>query len=140
MRWRFQFRSSRASSSLNHWYYLVLCLPPRCLYFVSQDLWQPKPVDLGCLLPQAEAAECSIVFQDNSEAVESGIDHVERGRREVQEANVRKLFSESEKGPVGAQSPNCVFDESGSFIIYPWWRGIAIANIATGKVRLLIHC
>lgn len=77
-------------------------------------------------------------LQANSKEVEAVTDHVERGRREVQENNIRKLFEESEKGPVAAQSPNCAFDETGDFLIFPWWRGVAIANISTGKVRICV--
>lgn len=69
--------------------------------------------------------------------MEASTDHVECGRREVQESNILKLFTESEKGPVAAQSPNCTFDDSGDFLIFPSWKGIVIADVATGKVRKL---
>jgi hypothetical protein len=73
-------------------------------------------------------------MQSNEEAVEANADSLERGRREAQQAELLSNFSTCSQGPVAAPWPSATFDESAVFLMFPSWRGIAVANINSGKV------
>jgi hypothetical protein len=62
---------------------------------------------------------------------------MEVAKRQTQERELRDLQSGSDMpgGVVAAPACNAVFDESGSFVMFPSWRGIAVGSVATGKVR-----
>jgi hypothetical protein len=73
--------------------------------------------------------------QANEEEVAAVGDHIEVGRREAQEKELLGALSSCIRGTVGAPWFNATFDEMGAFVVFPSWRGIAIGNVATGKVR-----
>lgn len=66
-------------------------------------------------------------------------DQIEVAKRRTQEAELLALQSGSDEpgGAAAAPACNAVFDETGHFVLYPAWRGIAVANVTTGKVRTL---
>jgi hypothetical protein len=70
-------------------------------------------------------------FQDEVEAFK---DDIEVGKRRTQENEVAKLLSSSDAGPVSGHWFNVVFDSTGQFVLFPSWRGITVASVATGKV------
>ena len=87
---------------------------------------------------------------------EETCDSIEIAKRQTQERELRSLLttpSGTEGGGdsttstmVGAHWLSVAFDESGDFLVVPWWRGIAIVSLSTGKVRMcttltcLLHC
>jgi hypothetical protein len=75
-------------------------------------------------------------MQGCEQAVGAEVDGIEIGKRQTQEKDLQAMLLGSESdGPIAAHWFNATFDESGVFLIFPSWRGIAIANVASGKVR-----
>ena len=63
------------------------------------------------------------------------MDAIEVGKRQTQEKEVAKWL-EGDTGPVAGQWFSAAFDSTGAYVLYPAWRGVCVANVATGKVRL----
>ena len=75
-------------------------------------------------------------MQDCQEQVQAEPDSIEVSKRQTQEKALQAaLHGPEATDAVSADWFNCVLDESGAFVIFPAWRGIAIGAVASGKVR-----
>lgn len=73
--------------------------------------------------------------QGCKDQVDAEEDAVEVSKRQTQQKEVQNaLHGPESEGPVAAEWFNCVFDETGTFVLFPSWRGIAVGAVATGKV------
>jgi hypothetical protein len=95
---------------------------------------------LECPEERRTLNHASAGLQGNEEAVQAEADPLERSRREAQQAEVQTNFTTCPKGHVAAPWPSLAFDETGTFLLMPWWRGIAVAHVASGKVRCMRPC
>ena len=85
----------------------------------------------------------ALALQACAEQVEALEDTIEVAKRQTQERELRSLLTSSEGAStsgalVAAPWPNACFDASGAFVIFPYWRGIAVASVDTGKVSCLL--
>jgi hypothetical protein len=85
----------------------------------------------------------ALALQACAEQVEALEDTIEVAKRQTQERELRSSLTSSEGAStsgalVAAPWPNACFDASGAFVIFPYWRGIAVASVDTGKVSCLL--
>jgi hypothetical protein len=73
--------------------------------------------------------------QNCQDEVEALRDDIEVGKRRTQENELAKLLSSGGPGPVRGGWFNAIFDSTGQFVLFPSWRGVVAASVATGKVR-----
>jgi hypothetical protein len=74
-------------------------------------------------------------MQNCSEEVETLRDEIEVGKRRTQEIEVAKMLSEGDSSPASGRWFNVAFDSTGQFVLFPSWRGVVVASVASGKVH-----
>lgn len=78
--------------------------------------------------------ETLTVFEDAQADGSLHLDAIDFGRRAAVERELAGSTADSTSTVTNATTSNCVFDESGHFILYPTLLGIKIVNIETNKL------
>ena len=96
-----------------------------------------KPRQRGALNQHQRKPNTSPIVQACAAEVEAVEDSIEVAKRQTQERELRSALTASDEPHALVTAPwfTVAFDESGTVLVMPWWRGIVIGDIATGKAR-----